>query len=368
MANALDADQGRINNALAAGLPANFLVANPDLLGGAELIGNGGYTKYNSLQLELRKRLSRGLQFQTSYVFGKAYISNFTSLRKPFTKTVDTDEEGGLVHAFRANWVYDLPFGRGRRWASNVGSMMDRLIGGWSLDGIARIQSGTQLDFGNVRLVGMSEDELRKNFKLRFDDAGKVVYMLPQDIIDNTIRAFDVDATTLTGYGSRGAPTGRYLAPANGPDCIEVAAGFGDCGRRELVVTGPMLVRFDLSAAKRVPIQGRVNFEFRAEFLNAFNTPWFEAVADASDDPDDYRVTDAQSGREIQFVFRITGKALVPGCRVAGADGYSRQHLPFLSEPTRGPIRRTLRHVHPPDLTFDHFITPKGDSALTNGV
>jgi hypothetical protein len=66
MATALDADQARINNARAAGLPVNFLVANPDLLGGAEVIGNGGYTKYNSLQLELRKRLSRGLQFQTS--------------------------------------------------------------------------------------------------------------------------------------------------------------------------------------------------------------------------------------------------------------------------------------------------------------
>jgi len=39
--------------------------------------------------------------------------------------------------------------------------------------------------------------------------------------------------------------------------------------------------------------------------LNAFNTPWFEAVADASDDPDDYEVTDAQSGRTIQFVFRL---------------------------------------------------------------
>jgi hypothetical protein len=238
-------------------------------------------------------------------VFGHAYISNFTSLRKPLTKTVDADTEGGLVHAFRANWVYELPFGRGKRWAGSAGSMMDRLIGGWSLDGIARIQSGTQLDFGNVRLVGMSADELRKNFRLRFDDAGKVIYMLPQDIVDNTIRAFDVDATSRSGYGSRGAPTGRYIAPANGPDCIEVAAGFGDCGMRELIVTGPMLVRFDLSAAKRVPIQGRVNFEFRAEFLNAFNTPWFEAIADPSNDPDDYRVTDAQSGREIQFVFRI---------------------------------------------------------------
>jgi hypothetical protein len=319
MANALDADAARINNALAAGLPPNFLVANPNLLGGAESIGNGGSTNYHSLQLELRKRLSNGLQFQSSYVFGRAHVANFYSLRRPFAMTLDTGGEGGVTHALRANWVYELPFGQGRRFGGGVGNMMNRLIGGWSLDGIARIQSGTQLDFGNVRLVGMSKEELQKAFKLRFDDAGRLAYMLPQDIIDNTVRAFDVSATSLTGYGSRGAPTGRYLAPANGPNCIELAqtdpmTGFGDCGLRELVVSGPVLARFDLSAAKRIPIAGRVNFEFRAEMLNAFNTPWFEAVTGQDNEgennatysnPDEFRVTDAQSGRIVQLVFRV---------------------------------------------------------------
>ena len=90
--------------------------------------------------------------------------------------------------------------------------------------------------------------------------------MLPQDIVDNTVKAFDVSATSATGYGANGAPTGRYLAPANGPDCIEIAqsnvsrphTGYGDCGAREVVVTGPPQVRFDLGVVKRVPIVGRV--------------------------------------------------------------------------------------------------------------
>ena len=56
---------------------------------------------------------------------------------------------------------------------------------------------------------------------------------------------------------------------------------------------------------KRVPIKGRVNFEFRAELLNAFNTPWFTPTLDASNDPDDYRVTSAGGAREIQLVWRI---------------------------------------------------------------
>ena len=86
--------------------------------------------------------------------------------------------------------------------------------------------------------------------------------MLPQDIIDNTVRAFNVSATSATGYSDQGVPQGRYMAPANGPDCIEVAqtntiTGIGECGVRSLVVTGPRLVRFDLSTSKRIAISGQ---------------------------------------------------------------------------------------------------------------
>jgi hypothetical protein len=312
---------GLINNAsrrqnmLNAGLAANFFVANPDYLGGAELVGNGGYTKYNSLQLELRKRLSHGLQFHSSYVFGKAYSSERYSLRTPRKKVDQSGTVGGVTHAFKTNWTLEMPFGQGRRFGNGAGPWLDRLIGGWSLDGIARIQTGRLLDFGNVRLVGMSADELRDSFKLRFDAAGRVVYMLPEDIVENTVRAWNVNATSPTGYSGRGVPTGRYIAPANGPDCIETAQtnqvnGFGDCGVNNLVVTGPRLVRFDLGVNKRVQIAGRVNFDFRAELLNAFNHPWFTPVLGQADsayqDIDDFRVTSAgDSARQVQLIWRI---------------------------------------------------------------
>jgi hypothetical protein len=110
---------------------------------------------------------------------------------------------------------------------------------------------------------------------------------------------------TPTGYSDQGAPTGRYIAPANGPDCIEVATGYGDCGLRQIVFRGPAMYRFDLSTEKRIPVKGRVNFIFRAEMLNAFNTPWFTPVTGVGSDPDDYRVTGATSGRDIQLIFRV---------------------------------------------------------------
>ena len=296
-------------NALNAGLPANFFVANPDYLGGAEVIGNGGYTKYNSMQLELRKRLSQGLQFQSSYTFGRAYASERYSLRTPRKRVLDTGAIGGVTHALKTNWTYELPFGQGRRFGSGAGPVLDRIIGGWSFDGIARLQSGRMLDFGNVRLVGMSKDELQDAFKLRFDHAGRAIYMLPEDIVENTLRAWSVSATSASGY-SGAAPEGRYIAPANGSDCIETAQGFGDCGLNSIVVTGPSLFRFDLSAVKRIPVKGRVNFEFRAELLNAFNTPWFTPVTGVDDDglfsdPDEFEVTGGDTARTVQLVWRI---------------------------------------------------------------
>ncbi|HSC27081.1 MAG TPA: hypothetical protein VLD67_07395, partial [Vicinamibacterales bacterium] len=122
---------------------------------------------------------------------------------------------------------------------------------------------------------------------------------------DNTVRAFSTSGTSATGYSDQGVPEGRYMAPANGPDCIEIAPGYGDCGVNSLVVRGPALYRFDLSVSKRVPIAGRVNFEFRAEMLNAFNTPWFTPVASTSTNPNNHRVTAANSGREVQLVWRV---------------------------------------------------------------
>ena len=89
------------------------------------------------------------------------------------------------------------------------------------------------------------------------------------------MRAFQVSATSPNGYSALGAPTGRYLAPANGPDCIETSPAYGDCGVRSLVVNGPPLFRFDIGASKRVRIHDAVAFEFRAEMLNAFNKPYF---------------------------------------------------------------------------------------------
>jgi hypothetical protein len=305
-------------NAIKAGLPANFFRLNPDV-GTAEIEGNSGYTRYDALQMDLTKRLSHGLLLQGSYVFGHSYESSRYSLKAGRKKTLDTGTEGGVTHALKANWVYELPFGRNRAFLSSTAGWLERIVGGWEMDGVVRIQSGRLLDFGNVRMAGMTEKELKNSIKLReFATTGinptapVNIYLLPQDIIENTIRAFSVSATSASGYSSLGAPTGRYLAPANGPDCIEtIANGYGDCGVRTLVVTGPLYARWDISAVKRTRLVGRTTFEFRADLINAFNHTNFNPVIQTTTNAtnsDNYRVTGVveNSSRIIQLVTRFS--------------------------------------------------------------
>ena len=255
------------------------------------------------------------LRFPASYVVGRAWESVCCSFRRPRAERLDSGAEGGVAHALKANWVYELPFGQGKRWGSNVGGVLDRIIGGWQFHGTARFQSGEMVDFGNVRMVGFSKKDLEGFYKARLDQDERV-WMLPQDVIDNTVKAFSVSATSPTGYGSLGAPEGRYFAPANGPDCIEVAVsnfnnneGYGDCGARSIVVHGPMYKNMDLSIAKLIPIKGTMRLEFRFEMLNAFNWVNYNPVTGIGSDPTDYEVTalnGVTQSRLTQIVSRFT--------------------------------------------------------------
>jgi outer membrane receptor protein involved in Fe transport len=295
------------SNALTAGLPANFFVANPNV-SNSFLRTNLDDTKYNSLQIELRRRLSQGVQFQSSYVFGRAYQSNFFGFRHPEQWRRDSGDPGDLNHQLKGNVVYELPFGRGRRFGTNSNAVVERLIGGWQIGLAANINSGRLVNLGNVRLVGMNESDVSKMFKLRFDDAGKQLYNFPQDVIDNTILAFAVSPTTASGYAGA-SPTGRYFKPANGPDCIETEGGAGDCGTGDLVVSGPLFQQYDIRVSKRTAIVRSVNFEVAAEMLNAFNHANFTPVAGVgSSTIAGYQLTGLQgtnTARVVQIVMRV---------------------------------------------------------------
>ena len=279
-ANSLINDATARANAVSAGFPANLFLANPHLIGtdGANIVENEGRTMYNSLALEFRRRAANGLSFASSYVLGHATQSQFLSLRIPSPMVRNGGTEGDVTHAIKVNAVYPLPFGQGQRFAGSAGKLLDRLVGGWQIAGNARVQSGQLVDFGNVRLVGMDRDEFRKMFELRIDGQQRV-YMLPQAVIDETVKAFSVSATSANGYSNLGPPSGKYLAPADSIDCIETIRGEGKCGLQSLVVQGPLFKQFDLSLVKRVDIVGRLSAEFRLDALNVLDSVNFTPVS-----------------------------------------------------------------------------------------
>jgi hypothetical protein len=269
----LDNNSGRRANADRAGLAANLFVVNPDI-DDANVFTSDAYSSYDALQVELRRRFSRGFQINGSYQYALEYGSQF--LGRHYGRV--SSDTPNVRHAFKVQWDWSVPVGRGRRFGTDMNAWLDGLVGGWEFNGAGRVQARA-VDFGNVRLVGMTIDELTSEYRHRYDPETKIVTMLPDDIILNTRRAFSVDATSATGYSSLGIPEGRYIAPANSESCIQLKPG--DCAPRRTMVRAPWFTRFDVSVGKKFLTANRVNFELRFDVLNVFDNINF----DLDDDP-----------------------------------------------------------------------------------
>jgi hypothetical protein len=255
----LDGNEARRTNAIAAGIPVNHFVLNPDV-GGAGVTTSGAYSSYDAFQIELRRRLSRGFQINGSYQYAREYGSSNLGLHYGRVST----EGANVRHAIKVQWDWTIPVGRGRRFGTDMNPWLDG------------VQART-LNFGNVRLVGMTVDELTKEYYYRVDRTLRVAIMLPQDIIDNTRRAFSTSATSATGYSDLGVPEGRYIAPANYDGCIQLYSG--QCAQRSLLIRAPWFTRFDMSVRKRFATGNRMSYEVQFDLLNVFDNINFNPTA-----------------------------------------------------------------------------------------
>lgn len=256
---------------------SNFFIANPLATGGSFLVVGDGHSTYNALQVDLRRRFSRGLLFDGSYTWAKSLTNMFVSSSVVFAQPTtlrDPDYDKGpspfdLRHAFKVNAIYELPFGPGRRWLDTKLPFVGKLLEGWQVGGVARIQSGTPLQLlsgrlpfngsasltrvdGGVVLHNINRDQLQKLVQIRKTPGG-TVFWLPDSIIQNTLAAFEQGGTL--------DPNAPYIGPPTTP---------GELGSR-IFLYGPWQKRIDLNVVKRTRITETVNFEFRAQFLNAFN-------------------------------------------------------------------------------------------------
>ena len=166
---------------------------------------------------------------------------------------------------FKINGIYELPIGPGRRWMNWQVPVVSKLLEGWQIGGVARIQSGTPLritggrtTFNNnidgkdngVVLHNLTTAQLQAMMQIRKDPSG-VVYYLPQSLINNSLAAFEV-AGAPAFIRQRHISARRLLRVNSAPGFF-----FMVHGRRRLIS--------DL--LKKTQITERVNMEFRGAVL-----------------------------------------------------------------------------------------------------
>jgi hypothetical protein len=114
-----------------------------------------GLANYHALQATLRKRMAHGLQFDLNYTFSKSIdlmsdaerITEWGGLGGQIINSWDPGarravSDFDLTHQFNANWIIELPFGKGRLLGREAHGALDAVIGGWQLSGLARWTSG----------------------------------------------------------------------------------------------------------------------------------------------------------------------------------------------------------------------------------
>ncbi|GBC83196.1 hypothetical protein HRbin10_02337 [bacterium HR10] len=247
--------------------PINFFQANPFAAGAAiNLMTDYSYSSYHGLQVQVRRTYSRGLSFTANYTFSKSLSDLFAdspTMTRNYTTLRNRRLDKGpspfdLRHAFQAYWSWELPFGTGRRWATGS-SVVDKIIGGWTLSGIVRWQSGRVFRLSSGRFTVNQNDSGVILNGLMTKDLQKMLTVRPGP----NATVFFVDPK-LIGPDGRANP--EILAPPTTPGV------FGQF----IYLYGPSLFLPDLALSKEIPLTERVRFDLWVTALNAFNHPSFE--------------------------------------------------------------------------------------------
>jgi hypothetical protein len=229
----------------------------------ADLIHNGGFSNYNSLQFDLRRRLQAGIIGQVNYTFAHTRTNSTGTSEVRFEPFLDNARpelnegrsEYHVTHVMNANVIAELPFGMGKRWL-NRGGAWNLLAGGWQASSIVHWQSGapisilaqrgtfnrTARSFAQTARTSLSMKELKKLLGVREVD-GNMYWIDPKVIDPNTGRAVGPDSLT----NAPGFPGQVFFNPMA-----------GEVGNLPILAfDGPSQFVMDLSASKRVPCGSR---------------------------------------------------------------------------------------------------------------
>ncbi|MEZ5354752.1 MAG: TonB-dependent receptor [Bryobacteraceae bacterium] len=200
----------------------------------------GGYSYYHSLQTAIEKRMSGGLTFQASWTYSKFMeATNYLNDTDSYLEKVISSQD--YTHRFVLSGIYELPFGRGKKWLSNMGAAPQLLFGGWQFQGWFEGQTGDALGFGNAIFTG---------------DLHDIEIPVSQR---SELRWFNVDA----GF--------------NRDNRQALANNIRGLNSRFNGVRADGINNFDLSMFKNVRIKERATAQFRMESFNSLNHVQFGA-------------------------------------------------------------------------------------------
>jgi Carboxypeptidase regulatory-like domain/TonB dependent receptor len=257
-------------------------------------MSSGANANYNGLQVQVTRRMFNGLQFLAGYTFSKNISNNegeegaYADGGAPQGQNDNNPaEERGLTvndvrHRFTFSSLYELPFGKGKRWLSNSNAVVNGFLGGWELTALASFQTGfpitpqSGIDSANVGTGNWRPDRICNG-------------NLPSD------------QRTVARWFDTSCFTNEFLIADNNNGIFR----FGNSGRS--VLTGPGIQNFDFAMLKDFPITESKRLQFRLEAFNALNHANFSAdgVITHVNDPRFGQVTSASEGRDVQVALKF---------------------------------------------------------------
>jgi hypothetical protein len=214
---------------------------------------NASSSNYNALQAKLDKRFSNGLQLLTHYTWSKAinFDQDYFAIQ-PHRGLVDFNRK----HVWVVSGVYDLPFGHGKTYGSNIPKWADYAFGGFQISSNLTWSSGLpfSVSYGECG----SDIDAGPCWAAKTGSPNINIGGLQTPSSGNPFRTF---FTPVAAFPSNGASGNGFTRPA--------AETFGS--RNSLY--GPRYFNTDMAVAKGFNVTERVNAQFRAEFFNVFNHP-----------------------------------------------------------------------------------------------
>ena len=270
--------------------PSLYFTGDPILVQAVSQVGVQGTDSnadqaYEALQASLMKHMSRGLELQLSYTYSKAMTNsigyygdggqtaeNYGYFEDLYNKISEWGPSYfDVTHVFSGAYVYQLPFGRGKRFGGHMNPVLNGILGNWQFSGIVSLHTGFPITIMANDLSGTLSGGMRANC------LGPVTY------------------THGVGPGTTWFSTDEFSQPAGGT--------FGSCANG--TVRGPGLSQWNQSFQKEFPISESKRLEFRAEFINFTNTPIFNAPNQIVDSAQFGQVLSSQGQRNIQFAFKF---------------------------------------------------------------